>query len=410
MLPVSNVFAVTLQEVIQDVIVHHPDARSARALLNASDAQLKQSYSNFLPIADLTYKYSDSDDETSGRPTTREVRRLDGTLRWNVFNGLTDWYSMRSAQYSKVIAEADLAEMQNVISLRLTELYIDILRLNELLKLTENHLKQREKVVDNVKKRAKVGRISKADELQAVGRMIETEHDLSIIQGQIEGLKYSFKEITGIRATDLVEPDFDMDIINTPYQKLLQQAVTGNTKYLASLKLVDVRNAEIKSITGDLLPDVDLEYKKRFISDITPALVTDTEQTFSLQVNYQIPLGGLNVTRRMEAVERKYAAIASADSEILKVKTRLVEIRQRLKKAHLIKPKLKNHTKLLEDVSRAYSLQFNAGKRSLIEILIMLDEKYRAENAYIDNYYQIYVDTAKIYRELGQLYLYGAEK
>ena len=332
MLPVSNVFAVTLQEVIQDVIVHHPDARSARALLNASDAQLKQSYSNFLPIADLTYKYSDSDDETSGRPTTREVRRLDGTLRWNVFNGLTDWYSMRSAQYSKVIAEADLAEMQNVISLRLTELYIDILRLNELLKLTENHLKQREKVVDNVKKRAKVGRISKADELQAVGRMIETEHDLSIIQGQIEGLKYSFKEITGIRATDLVEPDFDMDIINTPYQKLLQQAVTGNTKYLASLKLVDVRNAEIKSITGDLLPDVDLEYKKRFISDITPALVTDTEQTFSLQVNYQIPLGGLNVTRRMEAVERKYAAIASADSEILKVKTRLVEIRQRLKK------------------------------------------------------------------------------
>ena len=403
----SNAYSTTLPEVIQRVLNEHPDVRSSYALLQASDAQLKQTYSNFLPIADFTYRYSDSDDETAGRPTTREVRRLDGTARWNVFNGLSDWYGMRSAQLSKGVAESNLAEAQDAVALRLTELYVDILRLSERVKTTKIHLLYRKKLVKDVKKRAELGRISKADEFQAIGRMIDTEHDLSLIQGQLAGLKDSFKEITGFSATQLEEPDIDLDIIKLPYQELLNKAIADNSRYRSALRQVDVQDAQVKVVTGDFFPDVDLEYRKRITSDISPAEVTDTDQLFSLQINYQIPLGGSMFTRRSEAVERKYAAMANADSEILNVKTRLVELRQKLKKAHLIQPRLKEHTELLSDVYHSYVLQFSAGKRSLLDLLILLDERYRAETSLTDNYYQIYVDSANIHREIGQLRLLG---
>ena len=87
----------TLPAVVERVLLQQPSVRSAQALLNAADSQVSQVRSDYLPTASLGYRSGKSRDETQGIPFDRTVRRSDASLCWNLFNGGTDFYRLRSS-------------------------------------------------------------------------------------------------------------------------------------------------------------------------------------------------------------------------------------------------------------------------------------------------------------------------
>ena len=57
-----------LPAVVDKVLLQQPSVRSAQALLRAAEAQITQARSDFLPSLGLSYRNSDSRDETNGAP------------------------------------------------------------------------------------------------------------------------------------------------------------------------------------------------------------------------------------------------------------------------------------------------------------------------------------------------------
>ena len=108
----------TLPAVVERVLLQQPSVRSAQALLNAADAQVSQVRSDYLPTASLSYRSGKSRDETQGIPFDRTVRRSDASLRWNLFNGGTDFYRLRSIRLSRDAAETDLDDVLERVAAR----------------------------------------------------------------------------------------------------------------------------------------------------------------------------------------------------------------------------------------------------------------------------------------------------
>ena len=114
---------------------------------------------------------------------------------------------------------------------------------------------------------------------------------------------------------------------------------------------------------GSFFPAVDLSYNKRLDNTARPVPVSDTDRSGQLQVSLDIPLGGKNLGRHTEAVERHQAAQADADDLLLKVSKDITDLQRQYAEARLIAPMLEQRVAAAQRVSSAYELHFDAGRR-----------------------------------------------
>ena len=87
-------------------------------------------------------------------------------------------------------------------------------------------------------------------------------------------------------------------------------------------------------------PAVDLSYSKRLDNTTIPVPVSDTDRSGQVQISFDIPLGGKNLGRHTEAVERHQAAQADADDLMLKVSKDITDLQRQYNEARQIAPLL----------------------------------------------------------------------
>jgi hypothetical protein len=136
---------------------------------------------------------------------------------------------------------------------------------------------------------------------------------------------------------------------------------------------------------GSFFPAVDLSYSKRLDNTTIPVPVSDTDRSGQLQVSFDIPLGGKNLGRHTEAVERHQAAQADADDLMLKVSKDITDLQRQYNEARQIAPLLEQRVAAAQRVSAAYELHFEAGRRSLNDLSITQDDLFNAQRALIEN-------------------------
>jgi outer membrane protein TolC len=398
--------AATLQEVVEKIIQEHPDVRSAEAMLEASDAQVWQTYSKFLPVAGLSYQDNNGQQQISNIQREsqffRSEQRLDGTLQWNLFNGFSDWYSIRSAEFRKEAAEFDLNDAHEAVALRVTEQYLEILRLHDRYKVANSYLNKLKKLAEDVQKQVDAGKTSNVTTLQAVAQQIQAENDIAQVSGQLAGLVAGFKIMGVDQLGNLIEPKFDMAYADKSLDQLLDTAVQSY-RLLAAQKRVDSSDADVDTATGAMLPSLSLNFRQRFHRELNNPLSTDTLSNVGLQVNYQIPLGGELFNKRREAEAKKAATVAAADKVIWDIKTQLATFQTQLVQAKSMVSRLDEYANSTAAVEEAYELQFDAGKHSLIDFLITQRNQYQADISVVENHYTQLVNVARIGRQIGGL-------
>ncbi|MBL8452962.1 MAG: TolC family protein, partial [Zoogloea sp.] len=202
----ATAHAAPLPSVVDKVLLQQPSVRSAQALLRATEAQITQVRSDFLPSLGLTYRNSDARDETQGRPVDRNVRRSDASLRWNVFNGAADTSRLRSAAFSRDAADADLDSVLEQVAFEITETYADVVRLRQTMSSLQATIARQEKVEASVAQRVDAGRISSAElDLMHV-RLIQSRTLLGQLRAQLGTAEYRYRLLTGEAPSDLVTP------------------------------------------------------------------------------------------------------------------------------------------------------------------------------------------------------------
>ena len=399
----GRALAAPLPAVVDQVLQRHPDIRSSQALLDATEAQIRQTRSDFFPTAGLNYRRADATDSQSGVSVDRTTQRGNAMVRWNLFNGLTDTYRLRSAGFNRDAAVADLDDAHERIALEVTEAYAEVVRLRQRVELADVVSKEYEALREKVKKRVEAGRVSPADLDQIQSDLIRIRSQHSQLRGQLSGSEYRYQQLTGQPPGNLSSPWLEAPENARGLEQLQSLLESENPRLRAGMQRVAARTAEVSAARGAHWPSLDLELNYRLRADISPPPVTDTEHSSQISLNLEVPLGGKTFARVDEGVEREKAARAAVDSLQLNLSSDLGAIYQELVEARAIQPELIERMETSSRVYRAYLLQFDAGKRDLLDVARAQNDRYLAMSDTIDNHNLQLVDQARLLSLVGKL-------
>jgi outer membrane protein TolC len=399
----AQLTAAPLPAVVDQVLQRHPDIRSSQALLDVAQAQIRQTRSDFYPTFGLNYRHADAVDVDSGTARDRNLRRTNAVLRWNLFNGRIDSNRLRAAGLNQEAAVADLDDAHERIALEVTELYAELVRLRQRLEVADTLIKEFEALRESVKKRVEAGRVSPADLDQIDSDLIRIRAQRSQLRGQLGGGEYRFEKITGQPPANLSMPWLEAPDSARNLTQLQSLLESENPRLRAGMKRVDARAAEVTAARGAYWPSLDLELNRRLDASISPAAVSDTQRANQISLNLEIPLGGKTFARVDESVERQKAARAAADSLQLSLSGDLGALYQELAEARAIQPELVERVETTSRVYHAYRLQFDAGKRSLLDVATAQNERFSAIGDVIDNRNLQLLDQARLLNLVGKL-------
>ncbi len=392
-----------LPDVVRQVLESHPDVVSAAALVDAADARIRQSRSAYLPAVGLSYENSRSTEEISGASIDRDVDRLDATLRWNLFRGFADRHAVASASARKAASAAELDAAREALTLRVVEVYLDVLRNESLVAVSAAQIESLEALVARVTTRAEMGRISRVNVHQANTRLVQARNRHFQLRAALEGARLRFREITGLAPEALALPELDETIADQPVASLYRRAIEGNPRVVAARDAARSREADIGVARGELLPTVDLELRKRLSSDVAPESSIDIDSSVRVTVNYAFELGGGSLGRKAEAVSLKVSADARLASLEREIRADLAAVSRQLVEDRNIAPNLEENVDAAKAVVEAYHRQFDAGKRTLLDLLIAHADLYEAEAAVLENRFRRAAMVARIHFQMGQL-------
>lgn len=399
----APVIAATLPEVVGKVLREHPDIQTSQALLNAAEEQLNQARSNYYPTVGLDAVATDATDTQFGAPLERTSRRTDAYLRWNLFRGQADRQGVKAAEYSKGAADADREETHEQVALQVTETYLELLRLRRLLALGEAYQADLTRLNDTMRKREEAGRVPTADLDQVRVSLIQAEAQQAQLRGQLRGAEQRFRLLVGTEPGELSEPAIADAAASLGREALNEQVLSGNRRVRAAMERAAARAEEVGIANSRLFPSLDLELRKRLQTEVDPVPVTDTRSSTQVQLSYQMPLGGANFSRKREALERQQAARSAAESELLRARSDLGLRWAAWQEVRNIAPQLAEQVGASQRVVNAFDLQFDAGRRSLGDLISSRGERYRAQADLVMNRIDQLAASARVLSLLGGL-------
>lgn len=396
-------YAEPLTQVITSVINTHPDIESAQNLLEAAGQRINQARSGFFPTVGLGVSLSDATGDQLAQSITQKIRRTDAIVQWTIFNGFANRYELDKNQEERAAAAAQLDATRDAVALEVTDQYLSVLRYFYQFQRSNAYIKGLSVLVKSIETRAEHGRLSMVHTAQARSRLIQAENEHARLRGRLNGAKARFEAITGQKPRNLVYPRISPSIAEAPVEALLEQAMSNNPNLRAADERAKAKQAEIQIAKSGLMPSITLEMRKRLQSHVEPASLFDEDQRSAIQLSYELPLGNGVLAQTAAAEKLRQAALADKRAAALEIRSGLATLQLQLQEELRIRPRLKENITATKRVVDAYTLQFDAGKRSLLDLLIAWSDRYRAQVAQIDNWYEVTLLTAQVHALTGDL-------
>jgi len=388
---------------IRQALAQHPEVRTSQAMRNAMDERLAQVRSNYYPSVGVDVLAQDARDLDLGVARDRSTRRADAFLRWNLFRGLADSHSERMSEHELLAADADLDASREQVALQVSQTYLEVLRLRRHIELDEAYLAELRQLDEDVGRRVAAGRMAQADREHTRSGLIQALANQSRLRGQLRGAEMRYRLLVGETPGGLSEPVLDDSAASQDLEALLADALSRNDRLRATSQRAAARGKEVGIAKAALYPRLDLELRRRLYTDIEPVPQTQTEHTTQLVLNYQMPLGGASFSRMREAIQRKEAAQAAMDAEVLNVRSDIAQRWTAWQEARAITPQLVERVAASDRVVQAYDLQFNAGRRSVGDLISARTERYGARVDLLENRVRQLALNAEMLALLGQL-------
>ena len=381
-------------EVLALVMARDPQLRSAREALNALIAQAGQAQSRLFPRIGLSTNYGRSQEVSQGALFNRSSNRSEAYLRWNLFNGLADRTQIDATDRERLAAIADLQRALDDACQRSIEAYFDWLRLFRQSERSALRVQQVSMLAARVQQQWAGGKVTEGDAQLAASSLIDAQFAHETIVADRESARAKIETLAGTRlgqpmpwalpADAAVAAGFEL-----PLDDALAEARQGNGQWRAAEERAEAARLRLGFVPADYLPKLDLDLRRRLADHTAPAFDPSQRGSWTLQLTYEIPLGGEIAYKRDELRARAQTALADAARVGQNVRSDLATTRFRAQQARAALEPLQRQTGYLQDVVRTSELQYDAGRRSLLQLIQLRDQRFTAEQRSADNDYRL---------------------
>ena len=368
--------AESLPDLLARVLPRDPQVRVAQSLLAAAEERLVQARSRLGPTLSVTASKGHSRDQDFGQIIDRDTDRAEAAMRWNLYNFGNDAAELKGAHGDLQAGRESVRQAREEVAERVADAYTGVLRVQELLPRSVARLASVRRLVEQVQRQAELGKVSDADAQQAQASQLDAEIAHEQLLSDLDSARQ--------RLTVLVGGDVRPVLPVTLPDAALRAAADAHAPVLPAQVAVANARAEaarvrVRPLASLLAPRVDFEYRQRLSERTTPQVSTQQRDGWLVTARWEFPVLGENQARRAENERRAEAVQAEAERVLLGVQTERATLPARLATAQRAVAQLERQIEQYQSLLRAGELQYEAGRRSLTQLVQLHESLYTAE-------------------------------
>ena len=408
--------AQTLEQSVAQSLATHPKIKEAFDLYQARLYQHDGAKGGYYPTIDLRggVGYEKTDSPSTRRATgeltgdgsiddsmTRKEAGI--SLRQMLFDGFNVSSNVaRTDAAAQAQRLALISEAENT-ALRVAEVYLNMLRQQEILELSKQNLETHEQIRSDIQKRTDSGLGSTADQTQIDGRVARAYSNQAAAENNYRDAESEFIRVVNEVPKDLVQPVPNTQLLPATLEDALKTATEVHPTLLSSLQDIEEAKYQHEGSKSGFYPNVAFEVDQNWNEDIDAVKGRNDDLTAMVRMRYNLFRGGSDL-----AESKATSALYSQAKDIHLNAFRQVEEGTRLAwnaKESLAKQKvfLKEHVDASYDTVQAYKKQFGLGQRTLLDVLNTENELFEARRSYITAEYDSLLADYRILNATGGL-------
>ena len=372
--------AEALPDLLRRVLPTDPAVRSALALLEVGGERRLQARSRLFPTVSLLASNGRSQEQEFGLPVDRRTDRAETSLRWNLYNAGNDSAELRASVLDETAAEQDLRRAQEDSAQRISEAYLEMLRLQTMVPRAFDRLQAVQRLVAQTRRQADEGKLSDADAQQAEAALLDAEIGHEELVADHLSARRKLARLIGAASPDDVRP---AAAVSLPLPSAGAGSDAMSSSLPAALAAAQQRaraaRERVRPQLSLLAPRIDLEVRKQLGDRTSPALTSQTTSSWLVTARWDFPVGGESISRRDETERRAEAADADVDRIGRSLQAELSTLAPQVAQAERALAMIVRQIEQYSTLVRAGELQFEAGRRSLAQLIGLRDSRFNAE-------------------------------
>jgi len=290
------------------------------------------------------------------------------------------------------------------IALKTIEAYLDVLRLQETVRLTRDNLASHDKTYDQIKLRADSGIGRRADQDQSQARLALARANMVSAEANLRDAEINYMRYTGVMPDKLVKPEGpNADLMPKNSSEAFEKAKNRNPLLKVSIADIEAANAQHDAAKSALGPRFDVEAGINNLENAAGYQGKDDTQYVMLRMRWNLFRGGSDIARigetkalANEATEVRNRTMRQLDQSVNLSWNTFVSVNSRL-------PNLRQHAESSLRTRDAYVQQFSIGQRTLIDLLDTENEYFTSSVEYNNAQHMELFSRYRLMADMGAL-------
>ena len=397
----------TLVEAIEQTLLTNPNIQASAYNVDAAGALRRQAVAGYLPSIDLVLARGlEKSDNTTTRATgdvSRNFNRFERSITLNQM--LYDGFSTAAFvnQQNAILAATTqrLATTRENTALRSAQAYLEVLRRDQVVALSQVNLVQHEETLQKIEERFESGVGTKVDVVQTKGRRAQSKSSVLVSEKDAQNGRVEFYRVIGESPRALSLPVRPKGLPET-LEQAVQTAFRNSPQVKAAQFDLEASQSARKQILGGYHPRVDLALGATRNDDMDGSPGANDDETAVIKMSYNLYRGGADRAKMKEAIAR----INAAEQALISLRRSITQdvsiLWNDLEDLSVRIEYLQLHVTSTEEVLEVYLEQLSIGKRSLLDVLDIQNELFRARSGLVSAEFQLRLAEYRLLATGGQ--------
>lgn len=294
-------------------------------------------------------------------------------------------------------------ETAELVALDATEAYLNVLRSRQLFEAARDNLAAHRALQSDISRRAEGGAGTEGDVHQAEARVSQAEATLAQIEGDLRDAEARYNSVVGHFPDNLTRPQVPQELMPTTVDAAVEAALHESPTVDISESDVRVAKAELTQTQSTMYPQLTIEGSALRAKDQDGLRTTRDQVGAGVVMRWNLYRGGADMARKREFEARQ----AEAESTLARTNR---EIEQRVRQAWAAREAARSRAEHFarqvsanQLVLEAYKKQFDAGERTLLDVLDAQNELFVSNSSMLTSYYTAMFGDYQVLAERGAL-------
>lgn len=403
----STLSAVELNQVLDDVLVNNTLIQERLNNYEKTVYDLKIAKSEYQPTLDYVGKFGyEKTLEQAGGPNEvgYHTYRNSLVLTQNLFNGLNTTYRVKFEEARVMAAAYNYVEQTNDVAFNLIRQYINVLKFNDLHELEKENVLLTRDILEKTQNLADGGSGLISDVKKVDSSLQLAEFNLLTQENNLMDAQFNLAKLTGKRIPkeELTIPSSNFDLPKTK-EEALSHAIKFNPSMLVTNYNIETAKAQLVQSRSKFSPTVDFELAYNY--DRNTGGDEGHERNYSALIVYRQNLyngqADINAVRKSKMnIKQEYETQRDIKRQIIEGLDLSWSAYTMLQKQIVFLESYQNQSKATLDL---YKEEFEAGTRTLIDLLTAQDDYISARNKLITANYDLVFAKYRVLDAMGEL-------